>query len=269
MAQAKACPCCGTVARGELPGHVRARASYGPEVHAQAANLACGHHVPRRAGGAAAGPAGRGGGLAGVDGRDPRQGRRADRGQRVRRAGCGTCCGQAPALFADETPARAAGGLRYVHLACTAYLTLMHTGDRSGEAIDAGGVLPGYAGHPGPGRLPRLCPPHGRGARLVRRAPAARPQGPARRRAGHRAMGREDSLPAAMGPRRRGRRPRRRPGRAGPRRPGPADHPLPAGRRRRAQGQQVPARRHRPGRRPPRPPAPALRGHDPALRHPP
>ena len=36
--------------------------------------------------------------------------------------------------------------MRYVHLACTAYLTLMHTGDRSGPAIDAGGVLPGYTG---------------------------------------------------------------------------------------------------------------------------
>jgi hypothetical protein len=33
-----------------------------------------------------------------------------------------------------------------VHLACTRYLTLMHTGDRSAEAIDAGGVLPGYTG---------------------------------------------------------------------------------------------------------------------------
>ena len=36
--------------------------------------------------------------------------------------------------------------MRYVHLACTAYLTLMHTGDRSADAIDAGHVLPGYAG---------------------------------------------------------------------------------------------------------------------------
>ena len=33
---------------------------------------------------------------------------------------------------------RAAGGTRYVHLACTRYLTCMHTGDRSAEAIDAG-----------------------------------------------------------------------------------------------------------------------------------
>jgi transposase len=52
----------------------------------------------------------------------------------------------APAVHADETPARAAGGTRYVHLACTRYLTLMHTGDRSAEAIDAGGVLPGFTG---------------------------------------------------------------------------------------------------------------------------
>ena len=35
-----------------------------------------------------------------------------------------------PAVHADETPARAAGGTRDVHLACTRYLTCMHTGDR-------------------------------------------------------------------------------------------------------------------------------------------
>ena len=49
-------------------------------------------------------------------------------------------------LYADETPARAAGNLHYVHVACTEFLTAMHTGDRTNEAIDAGGVLPGYAG---------------------------------------------------------------------------------------------------------------------------
>jgi transposase len=53
---------------------------------------------------------------------------------------------QAEAVHADETPAHAAGGLRYVHLACTAFLTHMHTGDRSADAVDAGGVLRGYAG---------------------------------------------------------------------------------------------------------------------------
>lgn len=46
IAPAKRCPCCRTVTEGELPAYVRARASYGPETHAQAANLTCGHHMP-------------------------------------------------------------------------------------------------------------------------------------------------------------------------------------------------------------------------------
>jgi transposase len=46
VAQAKECGGCGTVTAGELPPHVRARASFGPETCAQAANLACGHHIP-------------------------------------------------------------------------------------------------------------------------------------------------------------------------------------------------------------------------------
>jgi transposase len=39
---------------------------------------------------------------------------------------------------------RAAGETLYVHLARTRYLTCLHTGDRSAEAIDAGQVLPGH-----------------------------------------------------------------------------------------------------------------------------
>jgi Transposase IS66 family len=31
-------------------------------------------------------------------------------------------------------------------LLCTPFLTHMHTGDRSADAVDAGGVLPGYQG---------------------------------------------------------------------------------------------------------------------------
>jgi transposase len=145
VAQAKACPGCGTVSAGVLPTHVRARASYGPEVHAQAANLACGHHVPvARAAqllGQLGGAAVSSGWMASVRGKTAALIGASGFPGRVR-----DLLRDAPALFADETPARAAGGLRYVHLACTAYLTLMHTGDRSGEAIDAGGVLPGYDG---------------------------------------------------------------------------------------------------------------------------
>ena len=145
VAQAKECPCCGTVTEGELPAHVRARASFGPEACAQAANLVIGHHIPvyratlllcQLAGitvsaGWMAGIRGKAAALVGASGF-------ADRVRELLKA--------APAVHADETPARAAGGMRYVHLACTAYLTLMHTGDRSADAIDAGGVLPGYAG---------------------------------------------------------------------------------------------------------------------------
>jgi transposase len=49
-------------------------------------------------------------------------------------------------LYADETPARTAGKLHYVHIACTEFLTALHTGGRSKDDIDAGGVLPGYTG---------------------------------------------------------------------------------------------------------------------------
>ena len=49
-------------------------------------------------------------------------------------------------LHADETPARADGGLEYVHIAATEWLTAMHTGGRSKTDIDNGGVLPGYTG---------------------------------------------------------------------------------------------------------------------------
>jgi transposase len=43
---AKECAGCGAVTAGELPAHVRARASYGPETCAQATNLVSGHHIP-------------------------------------------------------------------------------------------------------------------------------------------------------------------------------------------------------------------------------
>ncbi|MBI1758941.1 MAG: IS66 family transposase [Actinobacteria bacterium] len=52
----------------------------------------------------------------------------------------------APLLHADETCARAAGAVSYVHVACTEYLTVMHVGGRSGADIDAGGVLPDFTG---------------------------------------------------------------------------------------------------------------------------
>jgi transposase len=57
-----------------------------------------------------------------------------------------TLLASAPVLHADETTARAAGALSYVHVACTEYLTLMHVGGRTMADIDAGGVLPQFTG---------------------------------------------------------------------------------------------------------------------------
>ena len=145
VAQSKRCPCCGTVTEGVLPPGVRARASFGPETHAQAANLTCGNYVPSgRAAVLMAEMTGIRvslGWIASV---------RAKTAALVGSSGfmdlVASLLRQAEAVHADETPARAAGGMRYVHLACTRFLTHMHTGDRSADAVDAGGVLPGYQG---------------------------------------------------------------------------------------------------------------------------
>jgi transposase len=145
VAQSKMRPCCGTVSEGVLPAHVRARASFGPEAHAQAANLTSGNFIPvGRAVALMREMAGIGvsaGWIAGV---------RAKAAALIGSSGFTDLVAgllrQAEAVHADETPARAAGGMRYVHLACTPFLTHMHTGDRSADAVDAGGVLPGYDG---------------------------------------------------------------------------------------------------------------------------
>ena len=145
VAQAKECPGCGTVTGGELPAYVRARASFGPETCAQAANLTAGHHIPVYRATLLlcqlAGIAVSTGWMAGIRGRAAALVEAGGFTARVREL-----LKAAPAVHADETPARAAGGTRYLHLACTRYLTCMHTGDRSADAIDAGGVLPGYGG---------------------------------------------------------------------------------------------------------------------------
>ncbi len=136
VAQAKEWPGCGMVTAGELPAYVRARASFGPETCAQAANLTAGHHIPVyrstlllcQLAGIAVSTAW----MAGIRGRAASLVEASGFMDRVREV-----LKTAPAVHADETPARAAGGTRYVHLACTRYLTCMHTGDRSADAIDA------------------------------------------------------------------------------------------------------------------------------------
>jgi transposase len=137
---AKVCPACGHTSIGQPPQEVTGRAQYGPEAHAQAANLTRANYLPvgraRRLLEQLTGLAVSDGWVAGVRGKAA--GRLDGFGAYVRDLLRG-----APALNVDETPARAAGGLAWVHVACTRYLTLLHTGDRSADSIDAGGVLPG------------------------------------------------------------------------------------------------------------------------------
>ena len=141
--QSKACPGCGQVSTGAAPAGVTGRVQYGPLVHANTTLAACAHYLPvtRAAAlaGALTGVPVSAGFTAGVRGR----------AAALLPPFMDTVRGllrQAAVLYADETPARAAGKLRYVHVACTEFLTAMHTADRSKEGIDAGRVLPGYAG---------------------------------------------------------------------------------------------------------------------------
>src|SRR6266545_2875113 len=117
--QARVCGVCGVTSVGQAPGFASGRAQSGPGVCAHAANLTVANHVP----------VGRAAGLL-----EPFM-------ARVREL-----LGQAGVLYVDETPGRAGGGLVYVHVACTEFLTHLHTGGRSADDIDAGGVLGGYSG---------------------------------------------------------------------------------------------------------------------------
>ena len=131
--------------RGRAARARPARASFGPETCAQAANLTAGHYIPVCRSTLLlcqlAGIAVSTGWMAGIRGRAASLVEASGFMDRVREL-----LKTAPAVHADETPARAAGGTRYVHLAGTRYLTCLHTGDRSAGAINAGGVLPGYSG---------------------------------------------------------------------------------------------------------------------------
>ena len=141
--QSKICPGCGQLSTGRAPAGVTGRAQYGPGVHAAAALAVCGHFLPvgraARLVGELTGVKISAGFAAGVRGKAA--GLLAPFTDWVR-----GLLAAVPVLHADETPARAAGQIRYVHVACTPFLTAMHAGDRTAAATDAGRVLPGYGG---------------------------------------------------------------------------------------------------------------------------
>jgi transposase len=127
---AKRCPACGEVTEGVAPPDVTGRVQYGPGVHAKAALATCAHYLPvARAAklvAACTGVAVSAGFTAGVRGKAAaRLGPFIDAVRaRLRQAGV---------LYADETPARADRKLHYVHVACTEFLTALHTGGRSAD----------------------------------------------------------------------------------------------------------------------------------------
>jgi transposase len=140
---AKRCPECGEASVGLAPAGVTGRAQYGPLVHAETALAVCANYLPvaraARLVAALTGVNVSAGFVAGIRGKAAaRLGPFMDRARELLRA--------VPVLCADETPARAGGKLHYVHVACTEFLTVMHTGDRTKEAIDSGGILSGYTG---------------------------------------------------------------------------------------------------------------------------
>ncbi len=260
VAQAKECPCCGTVTEGELP---RACAGAG---QLRAGGVRAGREPGRRAprsglpGDAAAVRSWPGSRVsAGLDGRDPREGRRAGRGQRVHGPGRGSCCG--PRRRCTPTrprPARPAGCGT-----CTwpapRYLTLhAHRGQVRAPRSTLAACCPatpgvivrdGYSGY---GHLTDAlhawC-----GAHLLRDLKDLYDFEPAKQDWAEQMASLLD-----RGPRRR---------RAPPARAGQAAldaavldrpaHPLPGARRRRAGREPLPAHRYREGRPPPRPPVPA------------
>jgi transposase len=135
------CRCgCGTVTTADAPVGVDAPAQYGPGVAAVAAYLLVAHHLPvRRAAqiltdlldapvstGWVASQIPRT--VAGLSGFT----------ERVTEA-----VAAAPVVHFDETGTRVCGRNRWVHVACTPWLTAYHLDDkRGGDAIDAMGVLP-------------------------------------------------------------------------------------------------------------------------------
>lgn len=154
-ADVKCCPGCRANVTGEFPAGVNAPAQYGPEITTRVADVVVGHHVPVHRSTVLVmellGLQVSTGFAASLRGRAARLIAEGGFLEAVKKL-----LAVAPVVHADETFARADGATAYVHVACTEHLTLMHTGNRSADAIDAGGVLnqlgggqvrDGYAGY--------------------------------------------------------------------------------------------------------------------------
>ncbi len=141
--QSLICPDCDTVTSGEAPAGVNGRVQFGPGAKARMVYLRGAQFLPfgrlTHALGVLCGlVVAPGTVLAAVREAVDRLGPFVDRVRVLLRA--------AAVIGADETPAWVDGAWKYVHVACTDRLTLLHAGSRSKADIDAGGVLVGFTG---------------------------------------------------------------------------------------------------------------------------
>lgn len=137
------CGCCGQVNQGQAPAFVTGRVQWGPSVSARAVLATIAHHLPYTRAAALlkilSGLPVSTGFLVNARRRaavllDPFMTRVRDL---LHAAGL---------LHVDETTARVDGGRAYLHVACNDTYTAMHTGGRTNDDIDAGGILVDYAG---------------------------------------------------------------------------------------------------------------------------
>jgi transposase len=137
------CTCCGQVNQGRAPGFVTGRVQWGPSVSARAVLATIAHHLPYARAAVLLDT------LAGLPvstGFLVKARRRAavlldPFMVRVREL-----LHAVGLVHVDETTARVDGGRMYLHVACNDSFTAMHTGGRTNDDIDAGQILPDYAG---------------------------------------------------------------------------------------------------------------------------
>jgi transposase len=137
------CGCCGQVNQGQAPRFATGRVQWGPSVSARAVLATIGHHLPY---GRAAVLLKTLAGLPVSTGFLVKARRRAALLldpfiTRVR-----DLLHTVGLLHVDETTARVGGGRTYLHVACNQAYTAMHTGGRTNDDIDSGGILVDYAG---------------------------------------------------------------------------------------------------------------------------
>lgn len=153
-ADIKCCPGCGKTAMGAFPDGVESAAQYGPEVTTKVADAVLGHHIPVHRSTLL---------VRELCGLKVSTGFAASLRSRAARLletvflpAVRALLAGAPVVHADETFTRAQTKTVFLHVASTAHLTVMHTGNRSAATIDAGDVLPhlsgilvrdGYAGY--------------------------------------------------------------------------------------------------------------------------